>query len=540
MENDFALCRFRLRFPTFYLLTVLCVFASLRETKAQSLPPATQRQINAVLDAPNLKEAHIGLSILDLGTVKDARTFPAKPYLGKPYRVLFERDANKCFMPASNMKLFTAAIALQLLGKEKTFPTRVYKTLWTANQFLLYGGGDPSLQVSDVEDLARQVVAQVPKCYAEVGGQSPYTAETNGSRYPFGWTMDDAQWYYGPEISGLSIERNQVDIVVTCKSVIADNSSSLIDVKIDSPLESLFYIDQTIKYPYRSPTFTCKSDDGLVRWSWVDGRYLQPGIYEPENYRIQSLWINAFGLTSNVTLGISIPLPPYIAAAALSQALNKHGFKTHATTSSMHYGWRYSAQGKLELDTEPLATHNSPPLKALFQRFLKKSDNLYAEMLLRDAAYYYDGTGGDKAGPHAHELLKKWLIGQGIDVSTLRFEDGSGLSRYNLLTPRATAQLLAAINSMKDGEVIWNALPIGGVDGTMKNRVKGTPAQNNARAKSGTFSIASNLSGYVTTRDHHRLAVSLYMNFARDGDAARRAQDRIYAILADTRCGEKP
>jgi D-alanyl-D-alanine carboxypeptidase len=88
---------------------------------------------------------------------------------------------------------------------------------------------------------------------------------------------------------------------------------------------------------------------------------------------------------------------------------------------------------------------------------------------------------------------------------------------------------------MKDGEVIYNALPIGGVDGTMKNRVKGTLAENNARAKSGTFSIASNLSGYVTTRDHHRLAVALYMNFARDGDAARRAQDRVFEVLAESR-----
>src|SRR5690606_18316082 len=99
-----------------------------------------------------------------------------------------------------------------------------------------------------------------------------------------------------------------------------------------------------------------------------------------------------------------------------------------------------------------VARHDSPPLEVLLQRLLKNSDNLYAEMLLRDAAYYHDGTGGRKAGPRAHALLKKWMIAQNIDVSTLRFEDGSGLSRYNLLTPRATSELLAAINRMQDGE----------------------------------------------------------------------------------------
>lgn len=153
-------------------------------------------------------------------------------------------------------------------------------------------------------------------------------------------------------------------------------------------------------------------------------------------------------------------------------------------------------------------------------------------MLLRNAAYYHDGTGGDKAGPRAHALLKKWLISQNIDTSGLRFEDGSGLSRYNLLTPRATAQLLAAINRMKDGDVIWNALPIAGIDGTMKKRMLSTPTLGNVRAKSGTFSIASNLSGYVTTRNNRRLAVALFINFARDTKAAQKAQDEIFAILA--------
>jgi D-alanyl-D-alanine carboxypeptidase/D-alanyl-D-alanine-endopeptidase (penicillin-binding protein 4) len=112
--------------------------------------------------------------------------------------------------------------------------------------------------------------------------------------------------------------------------------------------------------------------------------------------------------------------------------------------------------------------------------------------------------------------------------------DGSGLSRYNLLTPRATVQLLAAVQRLPGGKALWDALPVAGVNGTLGRRMKGTPAQNNARAKTGTFSIVSTLSGYVTTRDGHRLAVSLLTNFARDGRNARRLQDEVYALLAQT------
>jgi D-alanyl-D-alanine carboxypeptidase/D-alanyl-D-alanine-endopeptidase (penicillin-binding protein 4) len=127
-----------------------------------------------------------------------------------------------------------------------------------------------------------------------------------------------------------------------------------------------------------------------------------------------------------------------------------------------------------------------------------------------------------------------WLKQNGVDTAALRMTDGSGLSRYNLVTPRATVQLLAAVQRLPGGDAMWNALPLAGVDGTLGRRMKGTAAQNNVRAKTGTFSIVSTLSGYVTTRDGHRLAVSLLTNFARDGREARKLQDEIYALLAAT------
>jgi D-alanyl-D-alanine carboxypeptidase/D-alanyl-D-alanine-endopeptidase (penicillin-binding protein 4) len=161
---------------------------------------------------------------------------------------------------------------------------------------------------------------------------------------------------------------------------------------------------------------------------------------------------------------------------------------------------------------------------------LKRSDNFYAEMILR--------TNGDTQSisiirPALFALLKK----NGVNTSGLRMEDGSGLSRYSLITPQAITQLLSAAQklSKEKAEIFWNALPIAGVDGTLGKRKKSTFAQNNVRAKTGTFSTACNLSGYVTTRDGHRLAVSFLTNFGPETDVCRAARDQVFEILAENK-----
>lgn len=528
----------RLRFGFFFfvLTFVFCVSAPLCELHAQTLSPQTEAKIRAILNSPKLKDAHIGLSILDLGTVKDAASFPAKPYIGRPFRVLFNRDADKKFMPASNMKLFTAAIALQLLGKEKTFPTRVFES---NKQLILYGGGDPSLTAADVATLAEQIKArgdsQTPRFL--IGDGSAYMAETSDGRFPFGWTIDDARWYYGPEVSALAIERNHVDVRVTGSG----EEGALAQVEIISPLTKLItLVPPKVKTEVGEPA--ADPEENKIDFNWRE-QQVAPGYASAKRFmkalRVPQLSYDDRGVTTflhvtgivgprqQVNEGVPFPNPPLMAAMALGQALQQREYTVDDIVGSGRFLPLQPSQ-KLNL----WAQHDSPPLRVLFQRLLKNSDNLYAEMLLRNAAYYGDGVGGDKAAPRAHQLLKQWLITQNIDTTPLRFEDGSGLSRYNLLTPRATAELLAAINRMPEGQTIWDALPIAGIDGTLKNRMRSAPALGNVRAKTGSFSIASNLSGYVTTRDRHRLAVAFYVNFARDSDTARWAQDEVFKVLA--------
>jgi len=507
--------KLQLIFELRFFLVFLCVFAPLREIKAQSLPKKTEKKIRAVLNSPSLKEAHVGLSILDLGTVENANSFPAKVPKEKPFRVVFESDAHKKFMSASNMKLFTAAIVLELLGKDKTFPTTVIQRSPSPprreESFGLMGGGDPSLDDEGLGNLARQVKnAGIDEMKFLWGDGNAFGAETMAWNYPFGWTMDDALWYYGPSISSIAYNRNQMDVTVTGGEYVGAPAN----IVCDPPYNVGNFVETTDGEQAKA------TDGDLLRVERSSGLYGQISLF------------GQISLKQEIKLGLAIPDPPSWAAVNFKRRLGEAGVSVNLIgnwNAVANYPPRRDAG-----DYSPnrvIAQHNSPPLKTLFQRLLKKSDNLYAEMLLRDAAYYHDGEKNGTA-PRAHELLKKWLAAQNIDASSLRFEDGSGLSRYNLLTPRATAELLAAINRMKDGDVIWDALPIAGTDGTLKKRMTSTPSAGNVRAKSGTFSIASNLSGYVTTRDNRRLAVALFINFARDTAAAQSAQDEIFTILA--------
>jgi len=118
-------------------------------------------------------------------------------------------------------------------------------------------------------------------------------------------------------------------------------------------------------------------------------------------------------------------------------------------------------------------------------------------------------------------------------VADARFVDGSGLGRYNMISPRLAADLLAAIEKLPpaEGRAFWDALPIAGVDGTLGRRMKGTLAAGNARAKTGSFSVASSLSGYVTTRDGFRLAVSFLSSFG-STDQMRGLQNQVFQSLA--------
>jgi D-alanyl-D-alanine carboxypeptidase/D-alanyl-D-alanine-endopeptidase (penicillin-binding protein 4) len=180
----------------------------------------------------------------------------------------------------------------------------------------------------------------------------------------------------------------------------------------------------------------------------------------------------------------------------------------------------------------------SPPLSAVAAQTLKPSQNLYTELILRTLGNVVPATPGSIDRPRTSEdaglaIVKTFLKEAGVITNGLSLTDGSGLSRDDLVTAEASVQLLIYMSRHRHAGVFLDALPIAGVDGTLRNRMKGTVAENNVRAKTGSLRSAASLSGYLTTAAGERLVFSIMVNnYPSDIDPRSVCIDPITVLLA--------
>jgi D-alanyl-D-alanine carboxypeptidase/D-alanyl-D-alanine-endopeptidase (penicillin-binding protein 4) len=158
---------------------------------------------------------------------------------------------------------------------------------------------------------------------------------------------------------------------------------------------------------------------------------------------------------------------------------------------------------------DSLLTQLSPPLRDVFPFFEKPSQNQIGEILFKTIALEATGVG---TADSARRVVSQQLLDWGAAPDGFAVRDGSGLSRHDYVSPRTIIHVLDAIRHSPDFQVLYDALPIGGVDGTIRNRMKGTPAEGNVHAKTGTLDKARSLSGYVTTADGRMLLFSALCN----------------------------
>ena len=164
---------------------------------------------------------------------------------------------------------------------------------------------------------------------------------------------------------------------------------------------------------------------------------------------------------------------------------------------------------------------------------MKPSQNLYTELLLRTLGKAAAADARQRSDRAGIEAVRAFLRRAGVDDGHLRMQDGSGLSRDNLVTAEATTRLLVYMNRHPHGSVFRASLPVAGVDGTLRNRMRGTAAMSNARAKTGTLSSSTTLSGYIFTAAGERLVFSLMINNPpRDTDPRANFTDAITVLLA--------
>jgi D-alanyl-D-alanine carboxypeptidase/D-alanyl-D-alanine-endopeptidase (penicillin-binding protein 4) len=209
------------------------------------------------------------------------------------------------------------------------------------------------------------------------------------------------------------------------------------------------------------------------------------------------------------------------------------------TTAQRLEGGAGATAGRVTTATTPMDTifvYQSPPLRDVLRAMAKPSQNQIAEILLKTIGLERAGVGRADSGS---AVVARQLLAWGAQPDGFVLRDGSGLSRYDYLTPETLVHTLAAIRHDTAFAAFYDALPIAGVDGTIAGRMRGTPAQGNVHAKTGYVANARSLSGYVTTADGRMLIFSaLCNNWTVPVRDVERVQDAVAVGLASLRLDE--
>jgi D-alanyl-D-alanine carboxypeptidase/D-alanyl-D-alanine-endopeptidase (penicillin-binding protein 4) len=218
--------------------------------------------------------------------------------------------------------------------------------------------------------------------------------------------------------------------------------------------------------------------------------------------------------------------------ALFKDALARHGITVSGNLRTAH--WTDREVDPLDFSKwHEIGFIQSRPFRDIIRSVEKPSQNLYTDLILEHIGAREGGaTTSEQSGVHA---LNQFLAHAGISRTNYYFEEGSGLSRDNLVSPNATVALLTYMSHHKDFGIYYDALPIAGVDGTLQNRMNKTAAARNVHAKTGTLRWANSMSGYVTSAAGEHLVFSLMLNRFQDFDrdhSKTQGLDAIAEMLA--------
>jgi D-alanyl-D-alanine carboxypeptidase/D-alanyl-D-alanine-endopeptidase (penicillin-binding protein 4) len=404
-----------------------------------------RHSIDSLVNDPKFANAQLGLLIVD-------------PKTGD---TIYSRNAGKLFMPASNQKIITSAVALAQLGPDYQYHTVIAKRGPVKDSVLngdliVIGRGDPTMSDRVYGSAASAMAAIADSVRAHGIRRVTGALRQGGNAFPdsiygYGWEWDD--------IGGES----------------------------GAPVDELFY------------------NEGMVQRAMkVGGR--------------------------DTVVSVATRTPGYVYLSMLYGALTQRGV---------------TVDGLVNLTADTLAPPydtvyivTSPPLREILKHFLKPSQNQIGEALLKTLGLEKTGIGSADAGAEIEiTQLRNW----GVDSTGVVVYDGSGLSRHDLVSPETIVKVLTAMQKDTAFSAYYDAFPIAGVDGTIRTRMKGTPAENNLRGKTGTIEFVRSLSGYVDTADGERLVFSFLSNhFTTPVSEITRIQDAVGALLAGYRSKPAP
>jgi D-alanyl-D-alanine carboxypeptidase/D-alanyl-D-alanine-endopeptidase (penicillin-binding protein 4) len=482
-------------------------------------------RIYARLARPELRRGQVGIKIVSMSSGK----------------VVFEQNAEKYFMPASNMKNFTVAAALEKLTPDYKIVTSVYApstpdSNGVVRSLRIFGRGDVSISTAffplDALDkdpatgasdemkvyykgidrlVDRIVAAGVKRVEGDLIADESYFT---GNPVPGDWEWDDLQWYYGAEISALPLNDNAVDL-----SVMPGPSGAACEVKV-SPVNTIIrVVNQCLTTPSGTPR-TLRIEKKVDR--------------------------NILEITGTLPIGnpgfkrpVTVSRPAELFIAILKERLALKGVVVTGQTRAVK---TRTSPGEPAVE---IARLESVPMSVIAAKTMKPSQNMYTETLLwtlgeqaRLGSTSAPGGGVVQSTADSADLgisaIKRFLTEIGVAPDGIVQHDGSGLSRHNLITPAAVVQLYTYMGKQSKFSQAWrDSLTIGGVDGTLRSRFSGTRAAGNVRGKTGTIDQVSALSGYVRTAAGEELVFSMVVNGVTEPGVRTSAMDEIVVALAN-------
>ena len=447
-------------------------------------------QVDAIANRPEFSRSRWGILIQPLSSTA----------------TLYSRDAQKYFIPASNVKLLTTAAALQKLGADFRIKTSVYSG--ENGSLYVAGRGDPSITEAQLQSLAQQLKRRGVDRVNELIGDDSYF---QGSAVNPNWEWEDAQAGYGAPINSLIFNQNAIELLLSPQAI----GQPLKVTFAESKLANQWQIQN-------SSVTVAQNESEFIE---VGREFDRPAIRVSGQLKVGAEPESAY---------VAVVNPANNFLQHFQQVLAAEGIPVkQALVASVSRNFN-----------QELATVESPPLAELVRETNRESNNLYAEVLLRLLGKVTDKmplpqtlTGKmpvpqEDTGEMGLKELKTALTQLGVNPNSYILADGSGLSRHNLISPEALVQTLRFMANSPAASIYRQSLPIAGESGTLKNRLNSTPNRVILQAKTGTLSGVSALSGYIEVPDYEPLVFSIIVNQSGLSAASMRsATDEIVLLL---------
>lgn len=445
---------------------------------------ATLSRIDSLIGRMLPEASEVGISVYDLTAKK----------------TLYSYRAEKLSRPASTMKLLTAITALSRPEAREPFRTEVWhdgvieRDTLQGNLYVV-GGFDPEFDSQAMDSLIEEVAA-FP--FSVISGRVYGDVSMKDSLYwGSGWAWDDTPAGYQPYLSPLMFCKGTVQVSVVPSTVRGDTASVSC-----RPVSSYYTVAN------RTQTRTPSAGKFSLTRDWLtNGNHL----------------VVSGNVTSIRKDDINIYDSPRFFMHTFLERLRGRGIVV-----SQPYGFAELPRDSVK--TERMACWNTPVQKVLDQ-LMKESDNLNGEAFLCRLGAQATGKKQVAAEDGIVEIMK--LVRQlGYDPKDYKIADGCGLSNYNYLSPALLVDFLKYAYSRTDiFRSLYKALPVGGVDGTLKFRMKGTPAFRNVHAKTGSFTAVNALAGYLKMKNGHEVAFAIMNQNVLSAAKARAFQDKVCEVI---------